>query len=215
MFPDAKNIVTSGTDDGVIAIRSTNGGKGRVLDPKYEDSVSGLAVTSDGTKLLSIDVSGKLWIWDLSAKDPSPLLRQNTGISGGTVALSHDQRQVAVAGNSRDILVYQIESSHKLTGPILCRSGSDILDDAAFGPDDKFIYAIGADRCEIVASTAIQNTKRPADDPAYRHRLVMLPRKNALALALGTDRIRLISSSPDAWLNRAGAVGYVENDNEN
>jgi hypothetical protein len=99
------------------------------------------------------------------------------------------------------------------------------LDDAAFGPDDKFIYAIGADgvfhvwsfsdRCEIVASTAIQNTKRPADDPAYRHRLVMLPRKNALALALGTDRIRLISSSPDAWLNRAGAVGYVENDNEN
>src|SRR5262249_13754616 len=161
---------------------------------KYEDSVSGLAVTSDGTKLLSIDVSGKLWIWDLSAKDPSPSLRQNTGIVGGTVALSHDQRQVAVAGNSRDILVYQIESSHKLAEPIVCRSEREILDDGAFGPDDKFIYAIGADgffhvwsfsdHCEIVASTAVPNTKRPADDPAYRHRLVVLPGKNALALAL-------------------------------
>jgi WD40 repeat protein len=215
-LPDAAHIVTAGGSEGAITIRPADGGRSDTLVPKAEDSVSGLAVTSDGLRLLSVDVSGELWVWDLPARRLLDAPRFNTGMTGNFVALSHDQRRVLAAGNSRRALIYAMDGANV---PIQCSSGSKNIDDGSIGPGDKSVYAIGADavlhiwalseRCDLLVAVPIP-ANRPANDPAYRHHLVMVPELNALALTVGTGSIRIISLDPDVWLNRAKTVSYAD-----
>jgi WD40 repeat protein len=217
-LPDGKHIIASGGDDGAITIRSADGGGSEILSPKNNDSVSGLAVISDGSRLLSLDVSGKLWFWDLPARRLLDSPRFDTGTTGGILSLSHDQRRVLAAGNSGDVLIYDTTSAGANTSPIHCQSSSKILDDAQFGSGDKSVYAISADatlhvwtlsdRCELVASAPSPLANRPTDDPAYRHHLIVIPEINALALTLGTSLIRVVSLDMTVWVKRARTIGY-------
>jgi WD40 repeat protein len=217
-LPKSNDIVTAGADDGVITIRPIGGEAPEMLSPKFDHSISGLVVTADGHRLLAIDVAGTFGVWNLPTRRLLSSSHAAAEMTGSTVNLSNGQDKVVFAGNSADILIYRLNGSGLDGPPIRCHSASRILDDAVFGRDDKFVYAIGADavfyawslsdRCELSVSAPIPGAVRPADSGVYRHRILMLPELNSAALMVGGSAVRIISLDVQVWRARAGAVGY-------
>jgi WD40 repeat protein len=222
-LPDGSSLVTAGGNDGAIKIRSIAGGKGKALPPVHQDSVLTLAVTADGSRLFSADAIGKVWRWDLPNRQPLDRSPIETGASRGTLVLSHDESRLLVAGNDGDVLVYKTGQPDADNPPMRCRSGSKDIDGAAFGPDDRLIFAVSGDailhiwsfseRCEIVASAPLlpPSGRTAAGAPQYHRRhLVVIPELGAVAVTISTNEVRLVSIDPNAWLKRAHAVARFE-----
>jgi WD40 repeat protein len=216
-LPDGKSVVTAGTNDGAIKIRPIDGSRPEVLAPGHQDSVLAFAVTKDGSKLFSVDAKGSLRRWDLATRKPLDSSAIETGISRNTLVLSRDESRVLVAGNDGDVLIYRTDQSADGKSPIRCHSGSRDLDGAAFGPDDKTIFALSGDAvlhmwslsetCDIAFSAPFPLRK----GSIYRRRhLISLPERSAMAVTISTNEIWLVSTDLKKWLKRAQLVARFE-----
>jgi WD40 repeat protein len=160
-FPDGSGILTSGGLDGTIDAHSIQGAQLPKFEKGHEDAVLGLAVSPDGNSLISADALGQIRRWDIATRTPLGAPR-NARISRDTVAFSQDAGRFLVAGTDGDVLVFRFDGDDK---PISCHSGSQQLDAAAFGFDDKLVAAVSRDAvlhlwtlaraCDILASAPL------------------------------------------------------------
>jgi WD40 repeat protein len=215
-MPDGGAVITAGSLDGAIAITPVGGGETQMLNPMHVDAVAALAVSADGSRLLSADTKGNVWAWNIATRARLDAPRLETGAGRGTLNFSHDGRRLLAAGNDADVLVYANAQDGK---PIRCHSGSTMLDDAVFAADDAAVYAVGgdaepvlymwslSDSCDLHAAAHLplphdRAQSAPASLKQRRH-LVVLPELDALAVTLSVREIRFIALDPKTWLARA------------
>ena len=212
-----------GSNEGAIKIRSIDGAQTQLLSLLHKDSVTGLAVSSDGSRIYSADAFGKLWTWDVPSRRAVGSAPIDTGAGRDTVSLSHDEGRLLVAGNDGDVVIYPRAGGEPVDQPIRCRSGSKQLDAAAFGPNDLSVYAVSADaklhiwslsdQCDIVASASLPSDIRlPSGQPTlYRRRhLAVIRELKLLAITLSTGGMRLISLDTHSWLERARNIARLD-----
>jgi WD40 repeat protein len=222
-LPGGTQVVTSGSNEGAIKIRSIDGAKNQRLPLLHKDSVTGLAVSSDGSRIYSVDAFGKLWTWDVSTRRAIGSAPIETGAGRDTVILSQDERRLLVAGNDGDVVIYPRTAGEPVNRPIRCRSGSKQLDAAAFGPNDLSVYAVSADaklhiwslsdRCDIVASASLPvDIRLPSGQlrPYRRRHLAVIRELKLLAITLSTGEVRLISLDTHSWLERARGIARFD-----
>jgi hypothetical protein len=58
----------------------------------HVDAVAALAVSSDGSRLLSADTKGNVWAWNIATRARLDAPRLETGAGRGTLNFSHDGR---------------------------------------------------------------------------------------------------------------------------
>jgi len=105
-LPDGATIAAT-LRDGRIALWSVQDGGVAYLKGEHKESAVGLAVDARRNHLLSTDALGETWLWDIaSLQKIGALPAAKTG--RGTVALSHDARYAATAGNDGDVIVYDL-----------------------------------------------------------------------------------------------------------
>jgi WD40 repeat protein len=209
---DGTAILTSGSVNGAIDAHSAQGGQLPKFSNGHADRVLGLAVSADGKTLVSADALGKIRRWDIASRKlfGVPL---DAYVSRDTIHFSRDGNRFLVAGNDGDVLVFRLEGDGK---PIVCHSGSQQLDSAAFSPDDTVVAAISKDAvlyfwsltagCDLLASAPPPmldaDSTRAASLTAHRRHLVFVPDLKAIAMTTSTRRVLLISFDPQAWLER-------------
>jgi WD40 repeat protein len=217
---DGTSVIAAGSNDGSIMMIPAVGGPVEALPRIHQDSVLALAVTRDGSRLLSSDATGKVWRWQLAARKPLDAAPLATGTSRDTLALSGDERRFLAAGNDGDVLVFASDQPPERNPPIRCRSGSRALDGAAFAADDRLIVALSddavlhlwslADTCELLASAPLPSRARTGEPLYHRRHLISVAAAKAIAVTVSTNDVRLISTDMRSWLDRARRLSRFE-----
>jgi WD40 repeat protein len=186
------------------------------FDKGHTDAVLGLAVSPDGKTLLSSDANGRVVRWEIATR--KVLWMHETQTPKDTVAFSQDGSMFLVAGNDENVLVFRVDSD---APPRSCRSGSRILESAAFGSDGKSIAAVSDDavlhlwtldeRCEILASAPLPlsagSGAKAGNRTAHRRHIVFAAALGAFAVTASTSQVFVISPDPNAWLGRSVSLG--------
>jgi WD40 repeat protein len=217
-MPDGDAVITGGKLDGALQLTSLTGQTLKPFDRLHREAVTALAVSGDGKRLLSADASGSAQLWDIATRAAGSAAA--TGAGRGTAAFSRDNKLLLLAGNDGDALVYRVDDM--AAAPRRCRSGSTMLDDAAFAEDGTAIYAMGGDRaarlyiwslgqsCELLATAPVP-TESASAGKGRRH-VVVLPRPRRLAVAASGSRIWLIAPDPAMWASAARDLAAWEQD---
>ncbi|KAG6382182.1 quinon protein alcohol dehydrogenase-like superfamily [Boletus reticuloceps] len=107
-LPDGRRVVT-GSEDGTVKVWNLeNGGQEGTSMEHERGCMNGLAVTRDGTKIISSDEEG-IKVWDVESHK---LVREWTCSEGyPEIAISPDDQFVAV-GNQTVVKIYSMEGGH-------------------------------------------------------------------------------------------------------
>ena len=126
-LPDGRRVV-SGAYDGTVRVLNLEDGKQEGTSMKHASYISDLAVTRDGTKIICSDGDGETKVWDVKSHG---IVKQWTHPEGGPIAISPDDRLLAVGGKT--VAVYtmegrQVNHSIKVDG---------YVDSLCFSPNGK------------------------------------------------------------------------------
>ena len=121
-LPDGRRVVT-GSIDGIAKVWDLENGEQEGTSMEHSCEVVSLAVTQDGTKIVSSDLDWSIKVWDIESH---VLVREWAG--GGPIAISPDDRLVAVGGASA---IYTME------GRLVTEPEDDVVQSVAFSPDGK------------------------------------------------------------------------------
>ena len=144
---DGSRVVVAG-NDGALRLWDAAGGTLRHIrdampDTKgapagFHEGSRSLAVSRDGTRVVSGDVSGTLWLWDAKAGDGRALNAADTDQGTFTsVAFSPDGLRTAVGDASGRLQLWDNEKRQRIGAPI--EACSSDVDSVAFSPDGSSI----------------------------------------------------------------------------
>ena len=104
-LPDGRRVVT-GFRDGTVKVRNVESRKQEGATMRHATEIlTGLAVTRDGTKIISSDFGGKVKVWDV---DSHELVKEWTHPERWPrIAISPDDRLIAVG--HRAVAIYSME----------------------------------------------------------------------------------------------------------
>jgi WD40 repeat protein len=214
-LPDEDGIVSAGSLDGTLATTPLPGEPTpRPFGQHHRDAVTALALSPDATRLVSADAVGTAQLWVLASRVPGAAVA--TGAGRGTAAFSDDGAFFLVAGNDADVVVY--DASDPSRTPRHCRSGSTMLDDAAFARNGRAVYAMSGDRtprlyvwslgntCDLLATAPVPQrtgTQFPPEAAGKEQRhLAVLP-SGRVAITASSPEVWIISPDPAAWIAEA------------
>jgi WD40 repeat protein len=215
-LPDASALLTAGGSDGAIEVRLPDGRSLPGFMNAHAESVAGLAVSPDGTTLLSADLLGKVQAWRIPTRSTAgpPI---ETHFSRDTIAYTRDGSRYLVAGNGGAVVIYSSAAGPEATS---CQSGSDQIDAAAFSPDGQLVAALSRDAvfyiwrfggpCELLASAHLPTPRafaaNAAPPSAHRPQLVFGPGPATVSLIRSTQQMFKISTDPNTWLARVARL---------
>lgn len=113
---------------------------------EHRQSIYGVAVSPDGTRALSTDVGGSVFIWDPQNGQVIHELKGETDLVWGG-GFSPDGKRVVTAGQDGSAIVWDAETGQQITA--LKGHKSAVLW-ATFSPDGERIATAGQDRTAIV-----------------------------------------------------------------
>jgi WD40 repeat protein len=150
--PDARTLVTSGSDGDVIAWDVAGGGIRETFSGHRDGQIWGLAVSSDGRTLYSAALDGRMIEWDLAGDRrlgrPFEATRPYTGLEDPyPVGLAYDRSGATLAMTERDGTVSLLD-----TRTLKRRAGPPALDGAAAGVDfspDGRLLAVSGERGQV------------------------------------------------------------------
>lgn len=163
---------------GIIRIERTNGE--RLHAPSGHDAaILGLAISSDGKRLASVDRDGQALLWDVST---GKIVQRWRAAKATCVALSADGRRLALGASG--IRVFDAEAGREI---VHLQAHGDRVFALAFAPDGKRLLSAGSD-----------NLARLWDSDGWKEIRQFTPRKPRDAEH--TDRPWTVLFSPDGTL---------------
>jgi WD40 repeat protein len=168
------------------AIRLWDAATGQQIDTTLTDDMnsfgpSSMAFSPDGLILATGDV-GPVRLWDLTIYQQLGVPVAKTPNAFNTVALSPDGKQLAVAGDDRDLKVLDIVSrKHRSTS---LHDGGGFYSAAAFSPNRKYLAAGTVDGRVVLWSAATHRLITTFTASTQISHLVFSPDSEFLAVSL-------------------------------
>jgi WD40 repeat protein/tRNA A-37 threonylcarbamoyl transferase component Bud32 len=136
LSPDDKWFVHAGTGH-TIRVRDVRAGVETRTIQGLSDDVQALTFNPDGTRLLSVDVSGNLTLWDFATGREVAATKLTGGLYVRKVRFSRDGKRVAVTGTIRplqtgDLRILDAETAREVWS---LKGHSLRVEDADFTPD--------------------------------------------------------------------------------
>ena len=183
-------------------IRLWDAATGQQIDTTLTDDMnsfgpSSMAFSPDGLILATGDV-GPVRLWDLTIYQQLGVPVAKTASALNTVAFSPDDKQLAVAGDDRDLKVLDIISrKHRSTS---LHDGGGYYSAAAFSPDGKYLAAGTVDGRVVLWSAATHHLITIFTASNQISHLVFSPNSEFLAVSLlnGAARVWNIRSLRNA-----------------
>jgi WD40 repeat protein len=112
--PDGSRIVTSGAPGDVRSVLVWDAGTGEQIAalPGHTDFIGGLALSPDGTRLISVSVDATARVWDMQTYEELYVLEH--GGAGSRIAFSSDGAIAAIADEDENIMLIAIASAQRL-----------------------------------------------------------------------------------------------------
>ena len=128
-LPDGRRVVTAHLEAGTVKVWNLENGKQEGTSMEHESGIYDLAVTRDGTKIISSDEDGNIKVWNVESHE---ILREWTHPNADIVAISPDDRLIAVAEWEENMAIYTMEGRQKYSIEV----GSNVCF-MSFSPDGK------------------------------------------------------------------------------
>ena len=109
-LPDGRRVVTAHYEEGTVKVWNLENGRQEGTSMEHESGICGLAVTRDGTKIISSDEDRKIKVWNVESHEN---LREWTHTNTDIVAISPDDRLIAVAESEANMAIYTMEGRQK------------------------------------------------------------------------------------------------------
>jgi serine/threonine protein kinase len=141
LSPDGKHLLTAGAQaDGTARYWDIATGKEIYRLPSQGGQVYDVAISPDGTKLLSCGGDKLIHVWDAATGHEVRQLKGHTGEVLG-VAISPDGRMVASSGYDCQLRLWKLDTGELIASPGEAGAGWGV----AFSPDGKLIATWGQD----------------------------------------------------------------------
>jgi hypothetical protein len=171
--PDGRTVAVGGAGFGrpdfLYCLQETAPGKQRILFERKTQAVVGLAFSSDGRSLASVDETHCLCLWEVATGEQRTLLREPTtdvrplDFSPDTLAFSPDGTLLAVGGNDAVIRLYDPIGATEI-GQFTGHQGA--IRKLSFSADGRWLASAGGtDTTALVWDLAI--VPRPKRQPAH------------------------------------------------
>ena len=186
LHPQGTWLVTAG-DDHLLRVWEVTSGKLLHELSGHSDWIRALAITSAGDLLASTGNDGRVLLWDTSNWESRTLVELPHALAA--LDFTHDGSQLAVAGWSNQVHVYDVTNNkrlHELTGPGSASAQGDFRT-LAFSPDAKLL-AVGGRSGKIRIWNMSDQTVM-ADVPAHSQRV--------RSLIFSSDSTALLSAGED------------------
>lgn len=139
----AGSLIASGTRDGNIQLWDRKTGAHLNDLQQHQSGVQMMTFSPDNRLLISGDLGGQVWVWDVSEpkqkRAPKELVSLNGEIWG--ISFSHDGKRVALASEDGTARIFDVQSRVQIGKPLTKLIGG--LNAIAYNPDDSIIVAGG------------------------------------------------------------------------
>ena len=107
-LPDGRRVVTAHLEAGTVKVWNLENGKQEGTSMEHESGIYDLAVTRDGTKIISSDEDGNIKVWNVESHE---ILKEWTHPDTNRIAISPDDRLIAVG--EENVAIYTMEGRRK------------------------------------------------------------------------------------------------------
>ena len=187
LSPDDKWFVYSGPGH-TIRVRDVRAGVETRTIQGLSDDVQGLAFNPAGTRLLSVDQSGNLRLWDFATGREVAATTLTGGLYVRKIRFSRDGKRLAVAGTIRPLQTGDLRILDAATArEIWSLKGHSLrVDDADFTPDGLRLATCGFDQTVRIWDLSTGQEILKWNEPAA-----------CLSIGFATDGRRLIGATAD------------------
>jgi len=105
-LPDGRSVVTGSRYKGTVRVWNLESGKQEGAPMECGGHVTEFAMTRDGTKIVSSGWGGRITVWDVESHKP---VKEWTHSKTLTVAISPDDRFIAVGADGFSVAIYSME----------------------------------------------------------------------------------------------------------
>jgi eukaryotic-like serine/threonine-protein kinase len=187
LSPDDKWFVYAGPER-TIRVRDARAGVETRTIPGLSDDVQALTFNPDGTRLLSVDLSGNLRLWDFATGREVAATTLTGGLYVRKIRFSRDGKHLAVAGTIRPLQTGYVRILDAETArEVWSLKGHSLrVDDADFTPDGLRL-----------ATASLDQTVRIWDLSTGQEILKWNEAKRCCAIRFVSDGRRLIGATSD------------------
>jgi WD40 repeat protein len=137
-------IVTVGDDDDSRVWEAKSGQQRSILSVLddgvgHTSRVTNLAISSDGTRLASRDLTGKVWLWDVTEKKAIRSLNSEAAL----LALNQDGSKLAIVTDEHAIQIWDTLAGDLFTS---YDGHPDRVESVRFSPDGRYLFTVSEDQ---------------------------------------------------------------------